>query len=280
MTTDAVSNATTSALEAMRPPTNLRGKHVSWVLAVAMHLALAAFLIYGIQWQSKPPETVSVELVRALPPLNTPANSVPPAPTEQAKPEPVPEPPPALPTKPVVETPKVQAKPAPPPVKPAIVIKEKSKPIEKPAPLVAPAPPPNPITKQLEEETKRLQTSNAANLAEKELNAVRATQASAAKQKLTAAWVSKIKAKVRGNVILPPQISGNPESQFDVTLVQGGDSVSVLTVKLRQSSGNSALDAAIERAIHKSSPLPKPDSADVFQREVVLKYRPVETDTL
>ena len=152
----------------------------------------------------------------------------------------------------------------------------KPKPIEKPAPQATPVPPPNPFAKQLEEESKRLQTSNAASLAEKELNAVRQTQATAATQKLTAAWLSKIQAKVRGNVILPPQISGNPESKFDVALVQGGDSVSVLTVKLRQSSGNNALDAAIERAIYKSSPLPKPDSAEVFQRELVLRYRPVE----
>ena len=268
---------TTSALGAMRPPANLRGKHVSWVLAVAMHLALAAILIYGIQWQTKPSEVVSVDLVRSLPPIRSTPNSVPPAPTEPIKSEPVPEPPPVVP-KPVVEVPKVQPKPAPPPPKPAIALKEKPKPIEKekPAPVVAPAPPPSPFAKQLEEESKRLRTNNAANLAEKELDAVRATQANLAKQKLTDAWLSKIQTKVRGNVNLPPQISGNPESQFDVTLVQGGDSVSVLTVKLRKSSGNNALDAAIERAIHKSSPLPKPDSADVFQRELVLRYRPVE----
>ena len=247
------SAAPPSALETMRPPTNLRGKHVSWVLAVAMHVALAAFLIYGIQWQAKPPETVSVELVASLPPPTVAANSVSPAPTEQVKPAPL-----------------------PPQIKPAIAIKEKPKPIEKPAPQATPVPPPNPFAKQLEEESKRLQTSNAASLAEKELNAVRQTQATAAKQKLTAAWLSKIQAKVRGNVILPPQISGNPESKFDVALVQGGDSVSVLTVKLRQSSGNNALDAAIERAIYKSSPLPKPDSAEIFQRELVLRYRPVE----
>lgn len=267
------SDNTTSALGAMRPPANLRGKHISWVLAVAMHLALAAILIYGIQWQTKPSVAVSVDLVRSLPP----PDSVPPAPTEQVKPKPVPEPPPVEP-KPVVEPPKIEAKPAPPPVKPVIALKEKPKPVEKekPAPVVAPTLPPNPFAKQLEEESKRLQTNNAASLAEKELNAVRATQANLAKQKLTDAWLSKIQTKVRGNVSLPPQISGNPESQFDVTLVQGGDNVSVLTVKLRKSSGNSALDAAIERAIHKSSPLPKPDSVDVFQRELVLRYRPVE----
>ena len=270
--TNAANVALPSALETLRPPTNLRGKHVSWVLAVAMHIALAAFLIYGIQWQTKPAETVSVELVRSLPPPSPVANSVSPAPTEQVKPEP--EPPP----KPVVQAPKAQAKPAPqpPPIKPAIAIKDKPKPVEKPAPQTTPVPPPNPFAKQLEEESKRLQTSTAASLAEKELNALRLSQAAAAKQKLTDAWLSKIQAKVRGNVILPPQISGNPESKFDVALVQGGDSVSVLTVKLRQSSGNSALDAAIERAIHKSSPLPKPDSAEVFQRELVLRYRPVE----
>jgi colicin import membrane protein len=50
----------------------------------------------------------------------------------------------------------------------------------------------------------------------------------------------------------------------------------VLSLRLTKSAGNPALDAAIERAIRKSDPLPKPEQGEVFQRELVLKYRPRE----
>jgi colicin import membrane protein len=35
-----------------------------------------------------------------------------------------------------------------------------------------------------------------------------------------------------------------------------------------------AYDQAVERAIHKSSPLPKPDRPDLWMREFNLKVRP------
>ncbi|WP_369684512.1 TonB C-terminal domain-containing protein [Azovibrio restrictus] len=47
-------------------------------------------------------------------------------------------------------------------------------------------------------------------------------------------------------------------------------------MRLKRSSGNGALDAAIERALLKSSPLPKPDDPAVFQRILEIKYRPHE----
>jgi colicin import membrane protein len=40
------------------------------------------------------------------------------------------------------------------------------------------------------------------------------------------------------------------------------------------SSGNNAYDDAVYRAILKSSPLPKPDTPGVFQRELKLTFRP------
>jgi colicin import membrane protein len=48
----------------------------------------------------------------------------------------------------------------------------------------------------------------------------------------------------------------------------------VLTIRLVKSSGNSAYDAAVERAILKSSPLPLPPSRDLFSRELKLTFRP------
>lgn len=258
------------ALAMMRPPTNLRGKHASWVLAVAMHVGLAAVLIYGIQWQTKRPETVSVELVRSLPPLK----SVSPAPTEQVVKTPSP--------KPVVEPPKIPvkvepAKPPPMPPKLDIAIKEKPKPPEvKPEPVPAVALP-NPFAKALEEETRRLDSTNTAKLAAKELETLRQAQASSARKKLTDAWINQIQAKVRGNIVLPPQVRGNPEAVFELTQLPSGE---IISVRLKQSCGIPTLDTAIERAILKSSPLPKPERADVFERSLELRVRPLDKESI
>ncbi|HQU88466.1 MAG TPA: hypothetical protein PLC58_07785, partial [Denitromonas sp.] len=46
------------------------GKRVSFVLAALVHLALAAFLFFGVRWQSEPPAAVQVALV-AVPSMPT-----------------------------------------------------------------------------------------------------------------------------------------------------------------------------------------------------------------
>jgi len=50
----------------------------------------------------------------------------------------------------------------------------------------------------------------------------------------------------------------------------------VLSVELKKSSGIAALDGAIERAVLKSTPLPKPDSGFTAPREFELRYKPLE----
>jgi colicin import membrane protein len=260
-------------LDNLRPPGNEQGKHLSWVLALAMHVGLAMVLIYGIQWQTKRPETVSVDLVRSLPSLD----SVSPAPTEPIK-QPEVEPTPEPPAKAVVEPPpKALAKTLPPPpspVKPDIATKEKPKP---PVAKPEPAPLPNAFAKALAEETRRLDSSNAAKLAAQELDVLRQAQATSAKKKQTDAWIAQIQAKVRGNIVLPPQVRGNPEAVFELTQLPSGE---IINVRLQQSSGIATLDAAIERAIRKSSPLPKPERAEVFERALELRVRPLDKEPI
>ena len=86
-----------------------------------------------------------------------------------------------------------------------------------------------------------------------------------------AEYIERVRGKIRGNIILPPNIQGNPQAEFEVTQLPSGD---VLDVKLRRSSGNPALDAAVERAIRKSSPLPKPAQAELFERVLRIPYKP------
>lgn len=102
--------------------------------------------------------------------------------------------------------------------------------------------------------------------------------AKAAQQKLIDDWRARIQAKIKGRVVVPPNIEGNPEARFDVVLLPGGD---VLSATLRKASGNPAYDAAVERAILAAQPLPVPSDTDLFQenfRELTLVFRPKDTD--
>src|SRR5574343_597523 len=98
-------------------------------------------------------------------------------------------------------------------------------------------------------------------------------QANASNKKALDEYAAKIRAKVRGNIVLPPRVQGNPEAVFLVDQLPDG---TVIEVKLKRSSGNPALDQAIERAINKSSPLPKPSRAQDFARTLELKFKPLE----
>lgn len=98
--------------------------------------------------------------------------------------------------------------------------------------------------------------------------------ASAGQQKLIDDWKARIQAKIKGRVVVPANIQGNPEARFDVVLLPGGE---VLSATLRKSSGVAAYDAAVERAIMAAQPLPVPSETDLFQenfRELALVFRP------
>lgn len=85
-------------------------------------------------------------------------------------------------------------------------------------------------------------------------------------------YLAKLKTKIRGNVTLPPNLQGNPASIFRVTQLPSGE---VIDVRLLKSSGNLQLDAAVERAIRKSSPLPIPEGRSP-DRVIDITYLPFE----
>ena len=126
-------------------------------------------------------------------------------------------------------------------------------------------------SKRFREELAREQASLAVDRERQLLKDLAARESSAASSKAQAAWIDKVRAKIRGNIVLPPEIKGNPEAVFSVAQLPTGE---VLSVKLKRSSGLAALDSAIERAVLKSSPLPKPDSGFTAPREFELRYKP------
>ena len=230
------------------PPSNGKGKRVSLALAVAVHLVLAAFLIYGVRWQSRPADVVEVEVVRAVPA---------PAPAA-APPVAAPEPPPA--------TPVPKTEPAPPP-KPDIAVREKAPPKPEAKPKV------DPMQEMLRREAEQLTQRKQADSAERELAQMKAAQAASARNKAMADYLGRIRGKIRGNIVVPPEVKGNPEAVFELTQLPSGE---IVTVRLKRSSGLPVLDSAIERAILKSNPLPKAEPADLFSRTLELRFRPLE----
>ena len=247
---------------------------LSGALALGMHVLFALLLVFGVTWQQKRSDApVVVDLWSSLPPQPQPKVEAPPP---EAKPAPEPPKP----------APRVEPKPEPKPViKPDITLKEKAdrerrkkEEQEKAA-----------AKKREEEQKKRLAAlkeqqakdkAEAARIAKEQDEALRklaaqqAAQASA-QQRLIDDYRRRISDRIRRFVVLPPNLQGNPEAEFEVVQIPGGE---VLSVKLRRSSGNPAYDAAVERAIFKAQPLPPPPEPLKFAefRELNLKFRPKE----
>jgi len=219
------------------------------VLSAIVHVALLGVLFLGVRFQSSPPATVTVELWEAQPPPPPPPQPViekPPPP----KPAPQPEP-------------EVQIK------KPEIALPEKPKPKPKPKP----EPPKRDLAleKQLREQAMLEEKQLQERMLREQLARDQARTQAAARDKALLTWRDKIRAKIRGNIILPQDVPGNPEAIFDVTILPTGE---VLNVRKKKSSGHAAYDDVVERAIMKSSPLPQPDDRAVFQRQLELTFRP------
>lgn len=231
-----------------REPAFLR----SFILAALMHALLISVMFLGVRFQSRAPDVVEVELWEP-----------PPAPPQpEVKPEPPPPPPPKVePEKPVTKAPDIaiQKKPEPKP-KPKAEPPKRDRDFEKR------------MREQLAMEQKAVAVQDEQRK-ERELKALIAKREADARTRAQAAWLDKIRGKIRGNIILPRDIPGNPEAVYDVALLPTGE---VLSARQTRSSGHAGYDEAVYRAILKSSPLPKPDNAALFERRLELRFRPLD----
>ena len=260
------------------------GVHSSAILAILVHAVLFTVLFFGVRWQSRPPDTVSVELWVPPPPPVVERTEVKPKPVvEPPSPPPKPEPKIEIPKPDIAIKARPEPKPKPEPVKP-----KPEPPKPKPAPVkpkpeavkpkpepVKPVPQARPrdeeMQKRMKEELAREQNSLKIDRERANIKDQLAREMAATQKKALSGYADKIIAKVKGNWILPLDLKGNPEAIFVVIQLPTGE---VLSTKLRKSSGNTAYDTAVERAILKSSPLPKPDKGELFERELILTFRP------
>jgi colicin import membrane protein len=244
-------------------------KVISGASALVMHLLFIALLVFGVNWQKKiEPQANIVDLWANLPS---------PAPP---KVEPRPEPPPPE-VKPV-EPPKIEPPPPAPKAtvkpeiaKPDIALKEKA---EKERRIAEDK---QKVAKKRDEDAKAAQKQQAKDVeaqraaakAEDDAKRKAAEQASTARKNELDKYKSAIREKIKRFIVLPPNLQGNPEAEFEVIQLPGGE---VLGAKLRHSSGNAAYDGAVERAILKAQPLPSPPDPSLFVRELNLTFRPQE----
>jgi colicin import membrane protein len=237
------------SLEKRRQPGSLR----AIVLAVAVHAAFFALIVFGVTWQSRPETPVQAELWDKLPL----------APVAKA-PEPRPEPPQPEPPKPE------PAKPEPPPPKP---------------PVVKPQPPkPDPAIAQKLEREKRKKEEDAKKKREddkrrqeeerarREAEKAREEAAVARKSEIDK-FINDIKNKIRSRANIPDIVTGNPEVQVRIRVLPGGE---VLDITVTKRSGNPTYDSAIERGIRSAQPLPVPQpDSELFPqfRDLTLNFK-------
>lgn len=232
------------------------------VLALVVHIVFFALLYFGFNWnrQTFSQPAMTVELWQNLPDeiVAPPAN---PRVEEAVQPpqEKIIEPDIAMPDKKKVAIKPVEAKP------------EKKKPVPKPVEVVKP----KPDTQQPAEqnpEARRIADQQAASA---QAERTRQDELAAANGRVVDEFKAKIMAKIRRNVVMPPNVVHDARAEFLVTLLPGG---AVLKAELKKSSGNVAYDNAVERAILKSDPLPMPPDVQLFNRfrELNLVFKPTE----
>jgi len=215
-------------------------------LSLLVHGVLLAVLVFGLHWQSRHPDAVEVELWSDLPVVEPAEPKVEPKP--EVKPQPKPEP-------------RVEQKQP----KPDIAIEREKKKAKKEEPPVK-FDTTQRIREQLAQEQKALQDRERKDVLKQFTSPPTAGLPDAG-------YIDKIRTKIKANIITPSEIKGNPVVVFNIVQLPTRE---VFSVRLVKTSGNELLDSAVERAIWKSSPLPKPDRPEQWLREFNISFRPLE----
>ena len=273
--------------ERPRQPRRVTGKWWALLPAIVVQLGFLGVLVFSVQWQNRKPEPVTAELY--APPVKSPVvEPAPPPPPPPTPPPPEPQPAPVQPTPaPVIEKPDPRAADIALKAKQEDERKKKAeaeqREVERKAREAKEADDKRKLDeRKLAEARERQQRETTALRAQAEREAqlrgqaetetrARAAAEASARSRSEADWIRRIQAKVKGNVIVPSELAGNPEAIFEVVQLPTGE---IIDATLRKSSGSRAYDDAVQRAILKSSPLPRPDRADLFQRTLTLKFRP------
>jgi colicin import membrane protein len=233
-----------------------------WMWSAALHAALVMMLAGGVVLSRMAPPTetalaleavvVDAQTLAALQRLTAPRAEPPPRAEPQVPAQPVPEQP--VPDEPAAappEAPRRAEAPAPSPLP--------AKPVPaKPAPAAVPAVP----------------DAAAREAAERELQAALDEEARITALRTSAAaaqWGAAIRGRVQRAWIRPDTARSGIDCTVAVTQAPGG---TVLSVEVRACNGDDAVRQSIEDAVRRASPLPAPPDPALFEREIILRFRP------
>lgn len=253
------------------------GRRLAVVLAILVHLIFIGLLVFGVNWQTREASPVVAELWSSLS-VPAPKAEPRPEPEPEVKPEPRPEPKPESEAKP---EPKVEPKPSKADIELKAKEKEKKRKEEEKKKRAEEEKRKKEDLKRRELEQKALKEQARLDEQRKQREAAEAeAQAkqrqmaaqAAAQSRLVDDYRARIRDKIKRYIVVPPDVPGNPQAEFEVTLMPTGE---VLNARLTRSSGNAAYDSAVERAIYKAQPLPLPPDTSLFGRfrELQLKFR-------
>lgn len=217
------------------------------VLALLVHGVFFSVLYFGFSWQTQPVmESMNVELWEGLPAAAAPPEIVaPPTPPEVTAPPPAPE------------------------IKPDIVVPDKNKPVRPPVAkptrdVKKPAEKPSLLARYGIEGGTGSSAGRTGSRVQQQVQREHAAQQSEA-DRIKAEYVIKIRTKIKGYVVAPPDVVFDTRVQFLVTVLPDG---TVMHIRLVKATGTKTYAEAVERAILRSQPLPLPPNHLVPFEEV------------
>ncbi|MBI5889543.1 MAG: cell envelope integrity protein TolA [Nitrosomonadales bacterium] len=232
------------------------------MLALAMHLAFFAMLYFGVRWQSRPPESFTVEMWDNLPNAEA-VSELEPLPPPKMEPIPPPKvvPPVLPPVKADIEVRDKKSK------KPDLKDKQSKKDAKKEAKARQEA-----ELRELEAYSERIRKNEQVRV-QAEQERVRA-EVSAATKVQVERYQDMIRNKIRRKMKMVADVPANAEAIFKITLLPDG--MLMENPVLVKSSGFPAYDDAAARAILSAEPLPVPtdESLQKMFRELKLSIRP------
>jgi colicin import membrane protein len=269
-------------------------------MALVVHAALVAALAWGVGWQKDSMVVFEAEVWSTLPQVAAPRAVEPePAPVEpvvEAPPPPpelTPAPPPPAPPPPQAKAPQVVTQKTPP----------KPEPKPEPRPPAKQAAEPDRAQQQQaqrdaeraareREAQRRAEQQRQAQQRERErqaqleaerqrniermLGQANATGSSSATGQAaqssgpSASYAGRLVATIRPNIVFTDVVAGNPRAEVEL---RAGPDGTILSSRLRQSSGSAAWDQAVLRAIERTGKLPLDENGRV-PSSLILGFRP------
>jgi colicin import membrane protein len=86
-------------------------------------------------------------------------------------------------------------------------------------------------------------------------------------------YITLLRNRIQNAWIKPPSATAGVDCLVEVTQVPGGE---VTGARVTQCNGDAAVRQSIENAVYRASPLPDPPDPALFERNLVLRFRPNE----